>query len=138
MIAFVVSELLLTKKLNPRLWALSALGLLYISVSWGLMMRLWGNFNGTVPDSFAWMLPLLLIASIWINDTMAYMVGSFIGKTPFSPISPKKNLGRHHWRSHSYSIDRVFDWILCTSFSHQSLITDFVYSRHCRHCRRSV
>ena len=34
--------------------------------------------------------PLILIASIWINDTMAYIVGSFIGKTPFSKISPKK------------------------------------------------
>jgi phosphatidate cytidylyltransferase len=35
-------------------------------------------------------LPLGLIVSIWINDTMAYLVGSFIGKTPFSEISPKK------------------------------------------------
>jgi len=28
--------------------------------------------------------------SIWINDTMAYLVGSFIGKTPLSALSPKK------------------------------------------------
>ena len=35
-------------------------------------------------------LPLALILLIWINDTMAYIVGSFIGKTPFSKISPKK------------------------------------------------
>lgn len=35
-------------------------------------------------------LPMLVMSSIWINDTMAYVVGSFIGKTPFSPISPKK------------------------------------------------
>jgi phosphatidate cytidylyltransferase len=35
-------------------------------------------------------LPLGLILLIWINDTMAYIVGSFIGKTPFSSISPKK------------------------------------------------
>lgn len=35
-------------------------------------------------------LPIALITMIWINDTMAYIVGSFIGKTPFSPISPKK------------------------------------------------
>jgi phosphatidate cytidylyltransferase len=27
---------------------------------------------------------------MWINDTMAYLVGSFIGRTPFSKISPKK------------------------------------------------
>jgi phosphatidate cytidylyltransferase len=33
---------------------------------------------------------MLLIACIWINDTMAYIIGSFIGKTPFSSISPKK------------------------------------------------
>lgn len=35
-------------------------------------------------------IPLILILMIWSNDTMAYLVGSFIGKTPFSAISPKK------------------------------------------------
>ena len=35
-------------------------------------------------------LPSAVILSIWINDTMAYIVGSMIGKTPFSKISPKK------------------------------------------------
>lgn len=35
-------------------------------------------------------LPVTIIALIWINDTMAYIVGSFIGRTPFSKISPKK------------------------------------------------
>lgn len=35
-------------------------------------------------------IPLSLVLMIWMNDTMAYLVGSFIGKTPFSPISPKK------------------------------------------------
>jgi phosphatidate cytidylyltransferase len=35
-------------------------------------------------------LPIALILMIWSNDTLAYLVGSFIGKTPFSPISPKK------------------------------------------------
>ena len=34
--------------------------------------------------------PAAILFSIWINDTMAYIVGSFIGKTPFSKISPKK------------------------------------------------
>jgi phosphatidate cytidylyltransferase len=36
------------------------------------------------------LLPCAVIFSIWINDTMAYIVGSMIGKTPFSKISPKK------------------------------------------------
>ncbi len=36
------------------------------------------------------LIPCGILFSIWINDTMAYVVGSFIGKTPFSSISPKK------------------------------------------------
>lgn len=35
-------------------------------------------------------LPIAVIVLIWINDTMAYIVGSFIGKRPLSIISPKK------------------------------------------------
>lgn len=35
-------------------------------------------------------IPMCIIFSIWINDTMAYLVGSFIGKTPLTKISPKK------------------------------------------------
>jgi phosphatidate cytidylyltransferase len=37
-----------------------------------------------------WAWPLALVLMIWTNDTFAYIVGSYIGKTPFSPISPKK------------------------------------------------
>jgi phosphatidate cytidylyltransferase len=40
--------------------------------------------------SFYFLIPCTIIFSIWINDTMAYIVGSMIGKTPFSKISPKK------------------------------------------------
>jgi phosphatidate cytidylyltransferase len=36
------------------------------------------------------LIPCTIIFSIWINDTMQYIVGSLIGKTPFSKISPKK------------------------------------------------
>ena len=89
-IAFILSEFLLSKKMNPRLWAHSFMGYLYISVSWSLMMGLYTNMHQTVLTGENWLLPVLLIASIWINDTMAYLVGSFIGKTPLSPISPKK------------------------------------------------
>jgi phosphatidate cytidylyltransferase len=39
-----------------------------------------------------WVTPMLIIASIWINDTMAYLVGSLIGKTTLSSISPKKTI----------------------------------------------
>lgn len=56
-------------------------GLMYISLSMLLLLNMY------MQD---WQLPIMLIVMIWINDTMAYIVGSFIGKTPFSPISPKK------------------------------------------------
>lgn len=76
----------------------AALGLLYISLSWGLMMDLRSPdltlINTEGGEYFerdrSFLIPLLIIFSIWINDTMAYIVGSLIGKTPFSKISPKK------------------------------------------------
>ena len=75
----------------------TALGLLYISLSWGLMMDLYSNvnFNDSVLITdgewfYGLLIPLFIIGCMWINDTMAYIVGSLIGKTPFSKISPKK------------------------------------------------
>ena len=67
-------------------------GLIYISFSWGLMMELRSmeHYGLQAAANRPWLVPVLLISSIWINDTMAYLVGSFIGKTPLSPISPKK------------------------------------------------
>jgi len=37
-------------------------------------------------------IPLGVLFMVWINDTMAYIIGSLIGKTPLSEISPKKTL----------------------------------------------
>ena len=90
LIVFGISIILFFKKSSPRLLAHSVMGLVYISLSWGLMMRLWGNLHQTVFIGENWIKPVILIASIWINDTMAYLVGSLIGKTPLSPVSPKK------------------------------------------------
>jgi phosphatidate cytidylyltransferase len=81
-------------------------GLAYISLSWGMMLLLngisikityanhlppfpYGGFNPTSIE-YRWNVPLLIIGSIWINDTMAYIIGSLIGKTPLSKVSPKK------------------------------------------------
>lgn len=41
---------------------------------------------------FNWIISCGIMFSIWMNDTMAYLVGSFIGKTPLTKISPKKTL----------------------------------------------
>lgn len=78
------------KKLNRHLLLSLAAGLLYISLPLGLLCALRMQANGANTIYNALTIPLLIIANNWINDTMAYIVGSLIGKTPFSPISPKK------------------------------------------------
>jgi phosphatidate cytidylyltransferase len=86
----VAGEIIQYRTLNMRNVGISALGLLYISVSLALLTWLRTVFYGS-PLPFADRVPvLMIIGSIWINDTMAYIVGSLIGKTPLSAISPKK------------------------------------------------
>lgn len=85
-------------KVELRSFGTAALGLLYISLSWALMMSLRItesiNLDSEGGEYFErdreFLIPMLIIFSIWINDTMAYLVGSMIGKTPLSKISPKK------------------------------------------------
>lgn len=84
----------LKKDFNATNIIYSLIGFLYISLSWALFINI--RSAGVISQDFfvfydtGWIIPVILIASIWINDTMAYLVGSFIGKTPFSKISPKK------------------------------------------------
>ena len=86
-IMFVESKYIFLKNIGYSLF-----GLLYISLSIGLFVELrnhWGDAKNE-PYLFSYDVPLLVIFSLWINDTMAYIVGSLIGKTPLSKISPKK------------------------------------------------
>ena len=82
------------KEVKIKAIGMAALGLVYISLSWGLMMDLYKPFDIHILDTGyvtgTTFIPLLIIASIWINDTMAYIIGSLIGKTSLSKISPKK------------------------------------------------
>lgn len=81
----------LIKKIDPVNYKLrSLLGLFYITVPIGLIILMRVNeFNG-LTDNYLKIIPCGIVFSIWINDTMAYIVGSLIGKTPLSAISPKK------------------------------------------------
>ncbi len=95
--AFVlpIIEILFARQLNLRNIAYSALGLLYVSLSWGLMIDLRSiretlmSGNGKIFE-LGYLIPISIVFSVWINDTMAYIVGSIIGKTPLSKISPRK------------------------------------------------
>jgi len=70
--------------------AISFFGLIYIPMCLSLMFQLRNFMMNSFFINWAFSIPLLVIASIWINDTMAYIVGSFIGKTPLSSVSPNK------------------------------------------------
>jgi phosphatidate cytidylyltransferase len=73
---------ILNKKTGLIAGFAAIVALLYISLPMAFLITLRVHFHFAIP--------LALILMIWMNDTMAYIVGSFIGKTPFSPISPKK------------------------------------------------
>jgi phosphatidate cytidylyltransferase len=64
-------------------------GILYISLPLALLIDLRNHWEDEHID-LNLIIPLLIIFTLWVNDTMAYVVGSFIGKTPLSSISPKK------------------------------------------------
>ena len=71
----------------------SIFGLVYISLPILLLIAFRYLYGMEVPaENYdpGKVIPLALIFSLWINDTMAYIVGSFIGKTQMTKISPKK------------------------------------------------
>ena len=78
------------KQFKFQNWALSFAGLVYISMSLSLFFPLKKIMSHTFLGDFGFAIPLVLIVAIWVNDTMAYIVGSLIGKTPLSSISPNK------------------------------------------------
>lgn len=95
-----LGDVIISQKLEVKNIRITLLGLLYITLPMGCMIYLrTHSFDGvgaqryfSAPTAPGWTIPLLLIIFIWINDTMAYIVGSLIGRTPFSKISPKKTI----------------------------------------------
>ena len=93
---FLVLGIFQSGRITLKAFTAAFLGLIYISLSWGMMIDLYdikslSLFKGSQSITIG-TLPLVVIAAIWINDTMAYLVGSLIGKTPLSRISPKKTV----------------------------------------------
>ncbi len=89
MVLLPLIMILETKLIFFRNLGYSAWGLVYISLPLALMIEL-RHHHPLTNHTLTLTLPLLVIFSIWINDTMAYLVGSVAGKTPLSAISPKK------------------------------------------------
>ena len=91
---FMLIGIYLQNTVKPLAYIAALGGVFYISFSCGLIIDLFEAPIGFTSESPAFyssvMLPMIILFSIWINDTMAYIVGSLIGKTPLSKISPKK------------------------------------------------
>lgn len=88
-----IIEILFAGTLRLNNIGYSALGLVYISLSFGLLIDIRCQDLSRLGEGLldmGWITPCVLIFSIWINDTMAYIVGSLIGRTPLTRISPKK------------------------------------------------
>lgn len=77
------------------------IGLIYISLTLSLLINLrsgwiWGmsgqsnSLTNALSGFSGHLVTILLVVTIWINDTMAYIIGSLIGKTPLTSWSPKK------------------------------------------------
>ena len=101
LILLMILFLQITKQAYSRAALLSMLcGLGYISVTLALLINLrvgwiWGlhpvNSLTNILSGFSGhLVTILLVVTIWINDTMAYIIGSMIGKTPLTSWSPKK------------------------------------------------
>ena len=81
----------LIRRINTVSYKLISLsGLIYITLPIALLIYMRTGDSVTYDNNFLKVIPCGIIFSIWINDTMAYIVGSLIGKTPLSKISPKK------------------------------------------------
>jgi phosphatidate cytidylyltransferase len=82
------------KQISSKAKRMCFAGFIYISLSFTLLLNLRDNIFLTDEQFNLLDLGKVYVCgiffSIWINDTMAYIVGSLIGKTPFSKISPKK------------------------------------------------
>lgn len=81
---------LVSKKINFKSLLVSTVGIIYISMGLSLIFQLRALMSNTFVGDIGYTIPLILIVTIWINDTAAYLVGSLIGRRPLSSISPNK------------------------------------------------
>jgi phosphatidate cytidylyltransferase len=81
---------LISKKINFKTILVSAAGLIYISLGLALLFPLRDIMSHSFVGDIGYTIPLVLVLSIWVNDSAAYLVGSLIGRKPLSQISPNK------------------------------------------------
>ena len=83
----LVIRIIIARRIKLKNIGYSLFGFIYISLPLGLFINLRVIY---FDSTLSLILVLMIIASLWINDTMAYLIGSWIGQTPLTKISPKK------------------------------------------------
>jgi phosphatidate cytidylyltransferase len=82
------------KQIQPKIKWMMFGGFIYITLPFTALLNIRTShffiIENLITLDFGKVLVCTVVLSIWINDTLAYIVGSLIGKTPFSKISPKK------------------------------------------------
>jgi len=97
----ILAHIVFEKRFRQSAFLPMLKGFVYISVSLCLLVNLRSGWIWNADDSESkiaaalstfsgHIIALLIVFGIWINDTMAYVVGSLIGKNPLSKWSPKK------------------------------------------------
>jgi phosphatidate cytidylyltransferase len=89
-ICIIVLADVFSKKFSLQNMAISMVGLIYIPMGLSLFYQIRSLPTSTYYQNANLYIPLLIIISVWVNDTMAYLVGSVIGRNPLSTISPNK------------------------------------------------
>ena len=79
-----------SKNISLQNWAISIAGLIYIPMGLSLFYQIKGAPVSSYYRSVDFAIPLIIIIAVWVNDTMAYLIGSMIGKRQISTVSPNK------------------------------------------------
>jgi phosphatidate cytidylyltransferase len=79
-----------SKNISLQNWAISIAGLIYIPMGLSLFYQIKGAPVSSYYRSVDFAIPLIIIIAVWVNDTMAYLIGSMIGKRQISSVSPNK------------------------------------------------
>jgi len=79
-----------SKNISLQNWAISIAGLIYIPMGLSLFYQIKGAPVSTYYRNLDFAIPLIIMVAVWVNDTMAYLVGSMIGKRQISTVSPNK------------------------------------------------
>ena len=89
LVIMVVGDVV-SKKISLQNWAISIAGLVYIPMGLSLFYQIKTIPVSSYNKNMDFVIPLLIMVAVWINDTMAYLIGSIIGKTQISAVSPNK------------------------------------------------